>query len=447
MTLRLARLAALTTTIFSMQMLQIAQSQNAMAPDGQVNANQRYTLKVLATCTAPACTPANVTVGTINASCEIAGSLDDKTHSVQLAFVWRPDFPPQQLAGGQKAGDASDHEAIGINDAHQVVGWGYGSGYQTALLWTVTPQSSSWVAAPLNGANVNDGKALNSAGQVVGSTSFHGREAMYWSGGTPLPLGDLPHTAMGKSSVAYGINDSGAIIGTGEADVGSTTNVTRAFYIAPSSTMLVDLGALGGGAGVTRARAINASGTVVGESGGVGPNLHAVTWRVSASGSITITDLGAADAAGLSSSGADGINASGSVVGYIASGMTTRHAAAWTPTSTSAFDLNDQSNASASGITLTEAFGVNADGVISAVGDQGATKVVVALIPTNFPNAAAHALCPAPITMQAPPPPPPPGSERDRQPTHPVLPPPPPASPPPNPRDRHPTHPTLIPPH
>ncbi|MDP2225081.1 PEP-CTERM sorting domain-containing protein [Nitrosomonas sp.] len=103
------------------------------------------------------------------------------------------------------------------------------------------------------------------------------------------------------NSVAWGINDSGQVVGS----FTSASGYTHAFITGPNGIGMTDLGTLLGAAGSV-ARGINDSGQVVGMSG----NNHPF---ITGPNGMGMTDLGNL---GGSYSSANGINDSGQVVGW-----------------------------------------------------------------------------------------------------------------------------------
>jgi probable HAF family extracellular repeat protein len=154
-------------------------------------------------------------------------------------------------------------------------------------------------------------KDINDAGQVVGNvTNARGTisHAFLWQNGVMTNLGDLPGGA--DTSVAFGINNSGQVVGWSGAATG-----IRAFLW--QNGVMSDLGDLPGGTDLSIARGINDAGQVVGESSaatGVRPFL----WQ-----NGVMTNLG--DLPGHSDySTATGINNAGQVVGYSPAATGTR---------------------------------------------------------------------------------------------------------------------------
>jgi probable HAF family extracellular repeat protein len=138
--------------------------------------------------------------------------------------------------------------------------------------------------------------AINSAGQVVGASGHpHGADthAFFWEkAGGIRDLGTLPG---GDYSTAFGINDSGVVVGT------SNTSTSQHAFTWSTATGLKDLGTLPG-ANSSSAFAINNKGQIAGSSG-----THAALWSGGA-----IQDLGTL---GGQTSEAHGVNNNGAVAG------------------------------------------------------------------------------------------------------------------------------------
>ena len=162
--------------------------------------------------------------------------------------------------------------------------------------------------AAIDGATVTNlsftAAAINDAGQVAG-TFGQTRAMLYTPGIGSQDLGTLG----GATSVAYGINELGQVVG-----YSTTATGDRHAFLWTAGVGMQDLGTLGGGTSST-ARGINDRGQVVGESvfprvDAREPQTHAFLWTPGAG----LQDLGALGP-GLTSSIAYDINNLGQVVG------------------------------------------------------------------------------------------------------------------------------------
>ena len=243
---------------------------------------------------------------------------------------------------GALPGDLSESGGLGINAIGQVVGYSEAATGTRSFLWTPnTPNGTSGSMIDLGdlpgGFDFGLGRGINDLGQVAGySHASTGYRGSLWNPTTPnattgsmTNLGTLPNGST-DSSLGYGINASGQVIGYSQAATG-----TRPFLWTPSRRMaaagsMIDLGDLPGGGDASYGSGINASGQVVGYSQSATGNrgfLWSPTTPNGASGSMV--DLGDLPG-GNNSSFAYGINASGQVtgVGFAATG---EHAFLWTP--------------------------------------------------------------------------------------------------------------------
>jgi probable HAF family extracellular repeat protein len=140
--------------------------------------------------------------------------------------------------------------AFGINDRGQVVG----ESNERAFLWQNGTMRD--LGSLGGGSERSVAYDINERGQVVGVSYIKGhsfdqgfvRHAFLWSNGVMTDLGTLG--SLGQTSFAYGINDSGQVVGTTESHA----------FVWHKGTM-VDLG-------LGKALAINNAGEIVGEAYG-----------------------------------------------------------------------------------------------------------------------------------------------------------------------------------
>lgn len=171
-------------------------------------------------------------------------------------------------------------------------------------------------------SEICNAQAINDAGQVVGTsssfdpggspqTTWH---AFIWNPGSGMvELGTLG----GASSWAYGINNSGQVVGYAQIAAGGS----HAFLWTTGGGM-VDLGTLGGDG--SRAYGINNSGKVVGVAQNAAGDWRAFSWTAG----VGMEDLGTL---GGNESAARGINDTGAVVGSARNGSGQQHACLWVP--------------------------------------------------------------------------------------------------------------------
>jgi probable HAF family extracellular repeat protein len=237
---------------------------------------------------------------------------------------------------------ATESMAYGANGAGTVVGTSYVGGQGQATVWTSTGVQT---------LGAGSATAINSSGQIVGGNG----QAFLDSNGTVQQLGTLTG---GNWSSAYGINDSGEVVGYGNV----TGGIFRGFAYMPGTGMVL-LGTLGGNN--SYATDVNNAGQIIGHASLASGFEHAFVTTVGGA----MIDLGTL---GGSSSYAYGINTLGAIVGYSwIAGDTSEHAFLYYHGKLT--DLNSLL-ASNSGWTLNQAYGINDAGDIVGTGTfQGQT--------------------------------------------------------------------------
>lgn len=259
-------------------------------------------------------------------------------------------------------------EAFSINDAGQVVGQAnlLGSSYFKAFLW----QSGTMTNLGTLGGVSSSGRSINLSGQVTGDATITGEyaRAFRYEGGSMSSLG-LP--AGYTASAAYGINNSGVIVGWLE-----TTGIRRAFLWSGTMT---ELGAVAGYP-KTYAFAVNTAGHVVGRAtDDAESSAVAVLWN----GGVATT-LGTLGGSGPQI-GAYALNNTGAVVGESMTSGGQLCAFIWR--SGEMTDLNTQVDPNL-GWELTRATGINDLGQVVGYGTKsGQTRAFLMTPDANDPNA------------------------------------------------------------
>lgn len=282
----------------------------------------------------------------INDAGTVVGWAETVTGS-QQAFVSQSGGSIQTL---QSPG-ASDSYAFGINGANVIVGVSYINGQAHGTIWS--------------GSSVTDlgagvfAMGVNASGTIVGSNGH----AFKLVNGAYQDLGTLPG---GEWSAAYGVNDSGIVVGYGDLASG----LFRAMVWNPDGSV-TQLGTLGGAN--SYATAVNDGGEVVGNAGTPSGYEHAFLEM----GGV-IQDLGTLDGG---SSYAYGINSSGAIVGYSWS-ENENNPEAFVYSCGVMQDLNSLIPGG-SGWQLLEAYGINASGEITGIGLLNGQASAFLLEPTD----------------------------------------------------------------
>ncbi len=215
------------------------------------------------------------------------------------------------------------------------------------------------------GGDTSEAYGVNIAGQVVGVSNY---QAFLYNG-TMQPLGFL---LGGNDSVARGINASGTIVGWSNTNGGPE----QAFIIQSGGSMQ-GLGGLPGGNGYSNAIAINAGGNVTGNALNSTDDYRAFLYNGTA-----MQDLGTL--AGFDYSWGIGVNDSSEVVGTVTQSTgPAQHAIV--DLAGTMYDLNNLV-ANLGGWTLTEAEGVNDSGSIVGFGTIGGVQHGFLLTPTPEPS-------------------------------------------------------------
>ena len=213
-----------------------------------------------------------------------------------IAAVWTPSGGLTTV-GRLDGSTACCSSFTEVNASGEASGWSHTNVGVSAVLWTPALGSTD-LQIPAGRATA---LGINDAGDVVGA--FLGpnpfRAFFRPAAGSHVQLQSFPGTA---SELAYDINNSGMIVG--ESDIagngGGHALVWPQWNVAP-----IDLGTLGGP--ISRARAVNDAGDVVGSALRAGGEQHAFVWT-SSSGMIDLDTWpngcnGTSEATGISNSG------------------------------------------------------------------------------------------------------------------------------------------------
>jgi probable HAF family extracellular repeat protein len=240
----------------------------------------------------------------INTTGEIAGY-------AQLPPSTSAGYPPRPVSfysafytvsGKETAIGQSGGVAYAINDSGQIVAVEPAG----AVLYT---KGMGTNLGNLGSSSGTEATGINSLGEVVGYSyltngNFRG---FYWISGKMTEMG----TFGGDWSQAYAVNDAGQITGTAY----TTSNLANHAFLYTSSTMK-DLGTLSGGT-ISVGTAVNLSGTVVGYAQ-AGSSSETLVYHAFVYTGSKMQDLNSLIPAksGWVLSQANGINASGEIVGY-----------------------------------------------------------------------------------------------------------------------------------
>lgn len=239
----------------------------------------------------------------INAIGQVAGYASTESGKMH-AFLW--DGTMRDL--GTLTGSMESF-AYAINDAGQIAG-------ASSDLGSITPRAFLWQNNALTEIGAFAPRAINKNGEIAGAMAIKRNNldwfehACLWRSGALTDLGTLG----GNYSYAYGLNDSGQIVGISFA---ANEANTRAFVWRNGA--MTDLGTLGGAS--SQAYAINNANAIAGVANLGGDAPHGVLFTLNASGGVnTKSDLGALNS---SYSYAYAVNNRGQAVG------TNGHAVIW----------------------------------------------------------------------------------------------------------------------
>jgi probable HAF family extracellular repeat protein len=284
--------------------------------------------------------------GGINASGFVAG-ISNIASGLNHAFFYDGSIHDLGTIAG---GSTSTSNGLGLNNAGIIVG-------STIIHRPINdPPSEKYIQAFIDmgrlminigtlGGIESVATAINESNQVVGSSTLSNEPQPYhaflFSGGSMIDLGSL-----GGSSEAFGINQSGKVVGGSYLPDGTTFH-----GFLWNAGVMSDLGTLGGT--LSQAFGINSNDAIVGVASLPGDTkMHAALWNAG-----QITDLGSLNG---QNTVAHGINDDGVIVGTAAfpAGGPSADEHAFIYANESMTDLNTLI-ASDSGWVLEEAEGIN----------------------------------------------------------------------------------------
>ncbi len=225
-------------------------------------------------------------------------------------------------AGGTIAGYALKYDDPHNYKGSRAVRWAAGGTTATEL---------GHIGTDTSGKKYAYGYDINTGGTIVGRAYTYdgdtqtGYRAVRWASGETdaTELGHIGTNNYGTTEAyPYAINDSGIAVGYAKEYSGNTSLGLRAVRWDADTTEATELGNLetdSSGATIANAKAINASGTIVGQSekydGDTCVGKRAVRWDA---GGTTVTELGnlGVNNSGYTYASAQDINDSGVVAGY-----------------------------------------------------------------------------------------------------------------------------------
>ncbi len=313
----------------------------------------------------------------INGAGSVIGYGTDTTYGTTALVADPPAYTPDAFGYIQFGKTPSYGQAI--DTLHDVIGYYLDSGYYQGFYFDYSGVSPAVTLSSFNTVNypVAYAYAISPDGnRVMGmsATAAGADEATKWDTSNPSSITASDFGALGGNSVAYGVNNSGRVVGAVQV-----SGVYHAFFSAFAGTIQSsdDLGSQAGASGTSTAYAINGFNQLAGKTlttAGVNRPFYKnysmavqtpeTTWRLP---SPMPTSINGDDGAVL------GVNARGQMVGTAntGTGSTTYHAFIWTP-SNSQFGIKDLNSllspTQQSQWVLSGATGINEAGVIVGYG-------------------------------------------------------------------------------
>jgi probable HAF family extracellular repeat protein len=277
--------------------------------------------------------PYNIIGASINDNGDVTGILDCIAYGIPFIYYHKQNVSVLPNLGDSVSASNAINNRDTITGTHGYTG-DEGFVYSQGKITTITPIPSG-------------GYGLNNRRAAVGVFNYD--HAYKWADGK---LTDLDPRLGGQGSLATAINDKGAIVGQSVA--------LGAFLLTPTGH-IIQLGTLGGSASYPTA--INLHGDIAGEAPLADGTGHAFLWT-----HRHMIDLGTLP--GQIASTAFGINNADQVVGASADDANNEAAFLWQDGTM--YDLNTlivPTDPSFGTVHLTQAYGVNNNGQIVAVGN------------------------------------------------------------------------------
>jgi probable HAF family extracellular repeat protein len=232
---------------------------------------------------------------------------------------------------------------VALNSSGQVTGTTTQTGHDSSFFWTRT---GGLQILPDLGSGTTDAKAMNDSGAIVGQSGLanHAIHAFLWTqAGGIKDLG----SPLGGNSIAYAINPAGEVSGLTFSPDGA---IVHAFFWSPS-TGAIDLGVSNGNS-TSFALGMNGAGEIVGYQFGTTSGFTPFRWT-QATGIESLHDFG------LPNGFAKAVNDNGEIAGYAAIAEKQTHAVKWSP------DGTIQDLGTLSGTMSSNAFFINQSGHVA----------------------------------------------------------------------------------